>query len=373
MPVMNLRDILTHAAQNRYAVGSFELYGLEFIHGILDAAEQSRSPVILGVNAAAPDVPALLAAAICAARRATVPVALYLHDATSVETVVRGVRHGCNGISLDASHLTMAENINLTRAAVDTGRHCGIPTGGALSVDPGNDISAPSDTSQMRQFVSQTGIDFLTLKRGARAEQQQFAARVEEYRAAQIPLAVDEGCVDAPILTTLAEEGVALIHSAGALSAAAVQRCAAGMSQWQGDYDALSRHVRHAVAGAAAPRIAAWGGAGRATDALKHCRPHREVEHLIIYNVKTPLGESEVEDMMAAGRQVLSPIPGVRRVFTGRAVQDKSGYRYCWLVRFSGEAVIDSYRDHPDHQHFADTLFRPVAGDRISIDYESVE
>ena len=373
MPVMNLRDMLTHAARNRYAVGSFELYGLEFIHGILDAAEQSRAPVILGVNTSAADMPALLAAAVCAARRASVPVALYLRDASSVETAVRGVRHGCNGVSLDASHLTLAENLSLTRAAADSAGQCGVPCGGVLCVDSANDNSVPSNASQTHQYVSQTGIDFMTLKRGTRLDEQAFAARVKAHLAVGVPLALDEGCVDDTALAALIEQGVALIHCGSALSAAAVQRCAAGMAQWQGDYDALSRHVRHAIAGAAAQRLTAWGGAGRAADALPHCRPHREVEHLIIYNVNPSLDKKDVEQMMAAGRRALSPIPGVRRVFTGRAVQDKAGYRYCWLVRFAGEPVIDSYRDHPDHKHFADTLFRPVAGDRISIDYESIE
>ena len=372
MPVMNLSDMLTHAARNHYAVGSFELYGLEFIHGILDAAEQSRAPVILGVNTSAADMPALLAAAVCAARRASIPVALYLRDAPSVETAVRGVRHGCNGVSLDASHLTLAENLSLTRAAADTARQCGVSCGGVLCMDSTNDNSVPSNASQAHQYVSQTGIDFMTLKRGTRIDEQVFAARVADLDVG-VPLALDEGCVADTALAALIEQGVALIHCGSALSTAAVQRCAAGMAQWQGDYDALSRHVRHAITGATAQRLTAWGSTGRAADALPHCRPHREVEHLIIYNVNPSLGEKDVEQMMAAGRRALSPIPGVRRVFTGRRVQDKAGYRYCWLVRFAGEPVIDSYRDHPDHKRFADILFRPVATDRISIDYESVD
>jgi fructose-bisphosphate aldolase class II len=39
-------------------------------------------------------------------------------------------------------------------------------------------------------------------------------------------------------------------------------------------------------------------------------------------------------------------------------------------VRFCHTAVIDSYRKHPDHVAFADNLFRPVAGERISIDFQ---
>ncbi|RMD79013.1 MAG: Dabb family protein [Gammaproteobacteria bacterium] len=96
------------------------------------------------------------------------------------------------------------------------------------------------------------------------------------------------------------------------------------------------------------------------------------MEHLIVYNV-SGADEQEVEAMMAEGRRVLGAIPGVRRVFTGRAVREDARYRYCWLVRFAHPAVIDSYREHPDHRAFADTHFRPRAADRISIDYQEVE
>jgi fructose-bisphosphate aldolase class II len=68
---------------------------------------------------------------------------------------------------------------------------------------------------------------------------------------------------------------------------------------------------------------------------------------------------------------VLGAIPGVREVFTGAAVRDGARYRYSWNVRFCHPAVIDSYRYHPDHVAFADTWFRPVAQDRVSIDYQA--
>ncbi|MES0328496.1 MAG: Dabb family protein, partial [Gammaproteobacteria bacterium] len=57
-------------------------------------------------------------------------------------------------------------------------------------------------------------------------------------------------------------------------------------------------------------------------------------------------------------------------VFTGEAVKENSKFRFCWLVRFCHKAVIDTYREHPDHIAFANKLFRQVADDRISIDYQ---
>jgi fructose-bisphosphate aldolase class II len=73
---------------------------------------------------------------------------------------------------------------------------------------------------------------------------------------------------------------------------------------------------------------------------------------------------------MAEGRRVLPGIPGVREVFTGKALKADARYRCSWNIRFCHPAVIDSYRDHPDHRAFADNWFRPVAGDRISIDFQ---
>lgn len=109
--------------------------------------------------------------------------------------------------------------------------------------------------------------------------------------------------------------------------------------------------------------------AGRAAEVLARCTPWTPVEHLIIYNTSDTDDEA-VSAMMTEGRRVLSAIPGVREVFTGNAVQQGARYRHTWLVRFCHPAVIDSYREHPDHVAFADRHFRPVAGDRISIDYD---
>lgn len=119
--------------------------------------------------------------------------------------------------------------------------------------------------------------------------------------------------------------------------------------------------------------IAESGARGLATQALSACRPWREVEHLVIYNVGENHDARFVEETMARGRILLGAIPGVRQVLTGRALRNDARYRYCWLVRFACPAVVDSYRVHPDHVAFADSEFRPVASDRLGIDFELLE
>lgn len=106
---------------------------------------------------------------------------------------------------------------------------------------------------------------------------------------------------------------------------------------------------------------------GKGGDARAACQPWRMVEHVIIYNTTTD--EAGSAAVAAEGRRVLDRIPGVRATWSGQSINADAAYRWCWLIRFAHPAVIDSYREHPDHVAYADKHFRPVAGDRISIDY----
>ena len=89
---------------------------------------------------------------------------------------------------------------------------------------------------------------------------------------------------------------------------------------------------------------------------------------MILFNVENT-SDSDARKIMDEGERILSTIPGVRRVVTGTAVQEAAGYKYTWLIEFAHRNVIASYRDHPEHMAFANNLFRPIAGDRISIDF----
>ena len=100
---------------------------------------------------------------------------------------------------------------------------------------------------------------------------------------------------------------------------------------------------------------------------LQRCRPWVNVEHLIFFNLTC--NEPEAAGIIAEGERVLGTIPGVRRVFSGKALKDSDHYRYCWRVQFASEAVVESYREHPVHVSYADTYFRPHAGDRVTEDF----
>ena len=49
MPLVNMRDMLYPAYENRYVVAAFDLVSLDFLEAVIDTAERCRTPVILSI------------------------------------------------------------------------------------------------------------------------------------------------------------------------------------------------------------------------------------------------------------------------------------------------------------------------------------
>lgn len=392
MPLVDMGDMLRHAYENNYAVGAFDLVSLDFLEAILRAAEAKRAPVILSLAESHFeyfDFELAMAATVAAARRARVPVAIHLDHGASLESAVRGVRLGCNGVMVDASHLPFAQNVATTCAVTDMAHACGVPVEGELGYvagvegedadkHPGEVVY--TSVEQAREYVAKTAVDFLAVSIGTVHGRMRGYPKLDIERLAQInqalriPLVIHGG-------TGLAEEqyralianGVTKINYYTALADAAGARIRENVARdARAGYTGVVRGVRDVVAAECERMIALFGSAGRAAAVLKTARPWREVAHVIIYDADGK-NDGTVEQMMAHGHAVLSGIPGVRQVATGRAVHGEARYPFCWLIRFAQAPVIDSYRTHPAHAAFANQEFRPHAKDRISTDYELID
>jgi fructose-bisphosphate aldolase class II len=392
MPLVHMKDMLHHAHRNRYAVGAFDVVSPAFLEAILRGCEQARAPGILSL--AEPhfecfDFDLAMAATERAAQRAAIPVAIHLDRGRSLELAVRAINCGCNGVMVDAEHTDFASNVALTRRVAEMAHACGVTVEGALGYaagDEGADAARRSrevlhtSVEEVCAYVEKTGVDCLAVSVGKVEERLRGRPELDFDRLAQIdeslpvPLVIhgDSG-LSGEQYRRLIENGVAKINYFPSLfdSAAGEIRAAAARDTGAGDIG-LCKEVRSTVQAEVERVSHLFGSAGRAEEVLATARPWRTVEHLIVYNT-SGASEAEVDAMMARGREVLSRIPGVRRVATGRAVKQDVPYRCCWIIEFASKQVIDSYRDHPDHVAFADELFRPIAGDRLSIDYELTE
>lgn len=389
MPLVHMGDLLRHAYEHRYAVGAFDVVSLDFISGVVAAAEEKQAPVIISLAESHFeyfDFELLMMAVERAAERTWVPVAIHLDHGETLESAVRAINLGCTGVMVDASSLPLEANTARTRAVVEMAHACGVPVEGELGYVPGVEGEDAerhpgevvyTTVAEAKKYHEATGIDFLAVSVGTVHGRMKGKPKLDFERLAEInqalglPLVIHGGTgLSDEQFRRLIENGVTKINYYTALADAVGRRIRANaQASESGGYTALVSGAADAVRQEAARCIELWGSAGRAQALLECCRPWRQVEHVIVYNTEG-LDTAGVAAMMAEGRRVLGEIPGVRRVFTGHAVQDDAQYRHCWVVRFVGRPVIDSYRDHPEHRNFADTRFRPHAGGRLSIDFE---
>ena len=390
MALVNMKEMLYHAYHNGYAVGAFDLVSLDFLEGIIDAAERCHAPVILSLAESHFeyfDIELVMPAVVAAAKRATIPVAIHLDHGESIESAVQAINLGCNGIMLDSSQQALTDNIKTTRAVVDMAHACGVPVEGELGYVPGvegedaerhpGEVSYTTVT-EAKDYVTQTEVDFLAVSIGTVHGRMQGKPKLDFIRlqeindALAIPLVIHGGTgLSDDQFQQLIGCGVSKINYYTSLAdKAGLQiRDNANTNPHLG-YTGLTTGIKHTISAEVERCIRLWGSANRAEELLRQCTPWMPVEHLIIYNVDG-ITEQQANTMIQQGRDILSTIPGVLEVVTGHAVQDDASYRYTWLIRFCHPAVIESYRTHPEHIAFADTLFRPVAGERISIDYQT--
>ncbi len=387
MPLVNMKDMLDHAYTHGYAVGAFDLVGLDFLEAIVSGAERARAPVILSLaesHFAHFNFELAMPAVEAAARRARVPVAIHLDHGASMESAVKAIRLGANGVMVDTSHLSIFDNIAATRVLVETARACGVCVEGELGYVPGVEGEDAerhpgpvqyTTLAEARAFAERTGVDCLAVSIGTVHGRMKGKPRLDWGRLKEInmalglPLVIHGGTgLSDDQFRKLITLGVAKINYYTALADVAGDTIHAAARAGARGYTALLADVRTAVAAEVERCLRVWGAAGRAAEVLDRCRPWLNVEHLVVYNAPN-LDEVRLRALMAEGQRVLSAIPGVREVTVGSAAEEGVPYRHCWLIRFSAPEVIESYKQHPDHVDFAGRLFRPAAADRLTTDF----
>ncbi|HLR09223.1 MAG TPA: class II fructose-1,6-bisphosphate aldolase [Bacillota bacterium] len=125
MPLESMKDMLEKAKANGYAVGQFNINNLEYAQAILEAAEEEKSPVILGVSEGAGrymggfKVVVAMVKALMEEKNITVPVAIHLDHGSSFESCARAIQAGFTSVMIDASAEPLEDNIALTKKVVE--------------------------------------------------------------------------------------------------------------------------------------------------------------------------------------------------------------------------------------------------------------
>jgi len=176
MPLVTTKEMLLRAQAGHYAVGAFNVENMEMVMAVVQAAEESRAPVIMQTTPSTVKYAGLdyyLAMAKAAAERATVPVAMHLDHGDSFELAMQALRTGYTSIMIDGSHDSFEDNIALTRRVTDACAPSGVPVeadlgkvGGKEDDLEGGDGNPFTDPQQAKEFVERTGVDSLAVAIG---------------------------------------------------------------------------------------------------------------------------------------------------------------------------------------------------------------
>lgn len=164
------------AREGHYAIPHFNVWNAEMLMGVMDAAEESKAPVIISFgtgfvgNTSFEDFSHMM---LSMAKAATVPVITHWDHGRSMEIVVNAYEHGMNSIMRDASAYDLETNIKLTKEVVEYFHMRGVPVEAELG-HVGNETVYEetlahykyTDPNEAAEFVERTGCDSLAVAIG---------------------------------------------------------------------------------------------------------------------------------------------------------------------------------------------------------------
>ena len=274
----NIKYWETQAQNGQYAIPHFNVWNAEMLMGVIDAAEESRAPIIISFgtgfigNTSFEDFSHMM---VSMAKKASVPVITHWDHGRSMEIVQNAYVHGMNSVMRDASAYDFEENIRLTKEVVDYFHPLGVPVEAELG-HVGNETIYEealasynyTDPNQAAEFVERTGCDSLAIAIGNQhgvytSEPKLNFDVVEKVReVVSVPLVLHgaSGISDSDIRTAISL-GITKINIHTEL-------CQAAMSAIQKNVDQpflhLEREVRNAVKERALEKIKLFGAKGKA-------------------------------------------------------------------------------------------------------------
>ena len=204
--LVNMNEVLKPAQQGKYAVGLFNAVNLELARGIIAAAEQSRSPVIMGTAEVLLPYGPLDEVSyylIPMAKKANVPVVVHLDHGLNKETCIKALELGFSSIMYDCSTDPYEVNVEKVREMAEIAHSYGATIEGELGHVGDNEGSVEGschleDTSKYftdpklaKDFVEKTKVDALAIAVGNAHGAYKLPPKLDFARIEAIRRAVD--------------------------------------------------------------------------------------------------------------------------------------------------------------------------------------
>ncbi|MBQ8858270.1 MAG: class II fructose-bisphosphate aldolase [Clostridia bacterium] len=173
--LVNLDAVLKDAQKNHYAVGLFNTTDTDMLEAAIAAAEECRSPIIIGtaeVLLPFGDLKLIAPSILAAAKRATVPVVMHYDHGLTFDRCMEALRLGFSSIMFDGSAGDYEQNIKDTQEIVKIAHSFGVTVEGEIG-HVGQAASGDGDVTDMYTtpeeaiaYVQATGVDALAIAIG---------------------------------------------------------------------------------------------------------------------------------------------------------------------------------------------------------------
>ena len=178
MPLVTTKEMFEKSMKEGFAIGAFNVNNMDLIQGIVDAAAENNSPVILQASSSAIKYARInyLMKMVEAAveEHPNIPIAIHLDHGPDFETCKMCVDNGFTSVMFDGSKYDFEENIRLTKEVVDYAHAHGVVVeaelGKLAGIEDDVNVSASdamyTDPAQAEEFVRRTGVDSLAIAIG---------------------------------------------------------------------------------------------------------------------------------------------------------------------------------------------------------------
>ena len=176
--LVTTKEMFEKSMKEGFAIGAFNVNNMEIIQAIVDAAAESKSPVILQASSSAIKyarvgyLMKMVEAAV--EEHPEVPIAIHLDHGPDFETAKMCIDAGFTSVMIDGSKYDFEENVALTKQVVNYAHSKGVVVEAELGKLAGieDDVNVEAkdamytDPAQAEEFVRRTGCDSLAIAIG---------------------------------------------------------------------------------------------------------------------------------------------------------------------------------------------------------------
>jgi len=221
-------EILKAAQAGRYGVGAFNIDNMEIAQAVIEAAEETSSPIFMAITAGALKYSRtrIVDIALAEARNTRVPVAIHLDHGNSFESCMWCIRHGFTSVMIDKSHEDEQTNIKETRRVVEAAHAVGVSVEAEIGrlVELGAEVIISEENSTLTtadeadRFINACGADTLAIAVGTAHGPNKGRGRPEinHQRIAEIRARIDQPLVMHGA-SSIPQDVVARVNQAGGI------------------------------------------------------------------------------------------------------------------------------------------------------------